>query len=123
MLSFFLLLKVFLQTSQDFEVTEGAVLNVVIDLLHSTLGLLGGLVGGLFLCALDFLLFLYLRQGENDLLAFLVELKDLELEGVVNLGVGAVFSSPSWATTSSASKDRKASCCKTSAARVPSKNT
>ena len=49
---FLLLLKVFLQASEDFEVAEGAVLNVVIDFLHSTLGLLGCLFGGLFLCAL-----------------------------------------------------------------------
>ena len=76
-----MLLKVFLQTGQDFEVAEGAVLNVVIDLLHGTLGLLGGLVGSLFLCALGrgFLLFLNLRQGEDDLLAVLVELKHAEL--------------------------------------------
>lgn len=51
-LGFLLLLKVFLQASEDFEVAEGAVLNVVIDFFHSALGLLGGLFGCLFLYAL-----------------------------------------------------------------------
>ena len=65
--------------------------NVFIDFLHSTLGLLGCLFGCLLFCTLGFLLFLYFWQGKDDLLAFLVEFKDLELEAVVYLGVGAVF--------------------------------
>ena len=46
-LGFLLLFKVFLQSGQDFEVAEGAVLNVVIDFLHSTLGLFGCLFSGI----------------------------------------------------------------------------
>ena len=73
LLGFLLLLKVFLQAGKHFEVAEGAVFNVFIDFLHSTLGLLGCLFGGLLFCALGFLLFLYFWQGKDDLLAFLVE--------------------------------------------------
>ncbi len=83
-------LFVFLQFLEDVEVAKGGFLQIVVDLLHS---LLGGALAAVAFTAAAAVGALLEGAGvaDDNLLAVLVELDDLEVEGLAVLGLALVL--------------------------------